>query len=70
MNKDLVIFCTSLILFLMLLFTGINYMSQIQCETRWEDSEFRSKYSFNTGCLIEVSKNKWIPEINYRKFAE
>lgn len=70
MDKDLAVFCTGIILFIVLLSVGINYMSKVQCETRWKDSYFKSKYSFNAGCLIEVSKNKWIPEKNYREYTE
>ena len=47
-----------------------NYLSEISCKSKWEMSGFNSKYKFLTGCLIEISENKWIPADSYRKNAD
>lgn len=70
MDKDLAIFFAIVLFFISLLFYSANYLAGISCITKWQMSGFNSKYEFKTGCLVEVSKNKWIPEKNYREFAE
>ncbi len=70
MDKEIAIFFGIVLFFVSLLFYGANYLAGVSCKSRWENSGFNSKYSLQTGCLVEVSKNKWIPEKNYREFAE
>ena len=70
MDKDLIIFFIATFLLIVSVLFGANYLSEISCNSKWKYSNFNVKYEFTSGCLIEVSKNKWIPEKNYREFAK
>lgn len=58
-----------IILFIAALMTSIILLLQpiqkANCKARWEGT-FNTKYTFISGCRIEVD-NKWIPESAYRE---
>ena len=49
------------------LILGVDYLSFVTCEKQWANSGFNSKYTIMTGCMIEVQKDKWIPDTSYRE---
>ncbi len=67
MDKDLALFFIGIIIFISIGMYGANGLAKSACISKWKLSGFNSKYEFLTGCLVEVSKNKWIPEKNYRE---
>ena len=56
MNDSLNMFFIGTLIFTVSIFYGANYLSEVSCKNRWQNSGFISKYELTTGCLIEVSK--------------
>lgn len=36
------------------------------CDARWESSGMNSEYRYVSGCMVEVTPGKFIPEDKYR----
>lgn len=51
-----------LIIFIVILFFGVQWINSVQCSGKWQS--FESKYSYVDGCQIKVI-DKWIPAESY-----
>ena len=34
------------------------------CARKWKDSGLKARFTFGTGCMVEVEKDRWIPQAN------
>lgn len=69
MSNDIAanIIVTSLGVLLIAVLIGVGSWWKIYtCDARWESSGMKSEYRFITGCMIEVTPGKMIPEDKYR----
>ena len=51
---------------LALLFGGGLWWKNYACTARWESSGMKSEYRIVSGCMIETTPGKLIPEDKYR----
>ncbi|MET4337049.1 MULTISPECIES: hypothetical protein [unclassified Bradyrhizobium] len=34
------------------------------CVHKWKDSGLKARFTFGTGCMLEVGTDRWIPQAN------
>jgi hypothetical protein len=34
------------------------------CVHRWKDSGLKARFTFGTGCMVEIENDRWIPQAN------
>jgi hypothetical protein len=69
MSKDTIanIIVVSLGIALIAVLVGVgSWWKVYTCNARWESSGMKSEYRFVTGCMVEVTPGKLIPEEKYR----
>lgn len=67
MYKEFLFMFIGFILIMSSIFYLVNMVKEYQCYSTWKLSNFKTSYSFFTGCLIEAKPNVWIPSKNYRE---
>lgn len=67
MFKELITVILGFVLLLSSMIYLLNIFEEYKCNSTWKLSNFKTSYSFSTGCLIEVKPNEWIPSKNYRE---
>lgn len=64
--KDCLIVIMSFIISVILIITGAVMFEKKQCKERWTNSGKQASYEMFTGCLVETSSGKFIPEKTLR----